>query len=307
MKKIIALIAVLVTAALAVFCFAACDGGSKDTTTTEATATTEKTTEETTTEEMTTTEATTTAETTTEVTTFEEVASIPENAVIDRYDLDTVMQSIWDGPIVYNETVMFVGQDDIAPLMYKIDKVLEVRSPDLTKVYVEGVDYRVTEDGKLALVEGTSIPVMAVEDYYLDAPIPDKSFATNPKYVPDHPYIAFGEQDTFIKWQIAVTYSHREAWGGYVPEGQKELFPKTTAKLEAGEPCTIVWYGDSLTVGGNASGMVNFGQRLPVWARLTTDALAKHYNNSNINYVNTAVGGTDTSWGIKNVQERVID
>ena len=62
-----------------------------------------------------------------------------------KYNLDAYMTPVWKGGVVYNESVMFfpnakTGKLDPAPLLYKPDKILSVRSSDLKTEYKEGVD-----------------------------------------------------------------------------------------------------------------------------------------------------------------------
>ena len=75
-----------------------------------------------------------------------------------KYNLDAYMTPVWKGGVVYNESVMFfpnakTGKLDPAPLLYKPDKILSVRSSDLKTEYKEGVDY-VVENGCIKLTDG---------------------------------------------------------------------------------------------------------------------------------------------------------
>ena len=76
---------------------------------------------------------------------YDDLASV---GIYDKYDLDSYMSPIWSGNVVHNETVMFVGIDDKASLLYDADRIFSVRSYDLSVEYVEGVDYDYV-DGKL--------------------------------------------------------------------------------------------------------------------------------------------------------------
>ena len=63
----------------------------------------------------------------------------------DEYNLDVYMKPIWDGDVIYNETVMFVDKDSLAPLLYPAVEIISVRSYDLKTEYVRGVDYEYVE------------------------------------------------------------------------------------------------------------------------------------------------------------------
>ena len=129
--------------------------------------TTTETTAPVTTEPVTTTAITTAPVTTAAVTTVPVTTAPVTEALLayDRYDLNSYMTPIWEGNTVYNESVMFVGKDDKAPLLYTPSEIISVRSADLLTEYREGIDYAL-EDGKLVLCEGSSIPVMAESEYY---------------------------------------------------------------------------------------------------------------------------------------------
>ena len=70
----------------------------------------------------------------------------------DSYTLDAYLAPIWKGKIVYNETLLFVGKEDRAPLLYAPSEILSVRSYDLATEYRAGIDYTV-EDGCIVLTE----------------------------------------------------------------------------------------------------------------------------------------------------------
>ena len=138
-------------------CFVGCDQGQTE----------EPTDTEAETEAPTTDPAQTTEEPTTDVPTTEEVTTEPEPPeellAYDTFNLDAYMKPIWKGKYVYNETVMFVGMEDQAALLYTPDEILSVTSYDLNTTYEKGKDYDVV-DGKLVLLEGTSIPVISFDE-----------------------------------------------------------------------------------------------------------------------------------------------
>ncbi len=229
--------------------------------------------------------------------------TVPEKEpVLDRYDLLTSMEYLWEGSVVYNESVMFVGKEDKAPLLYTPDKILSVRSSDLATEYKEGVDYKL-EDGRLVLTENTSIPFMTVEEYYPTNPIPGGSFPTR---IPEHANLRFGEGDTFHRYHVYVTYSHKDSWEGTRPADESAKFPKTLAKLKNGEETKIVFYGDSITEGYNASGFIKAAPYADPWAKMVADYLGVIYQNDKVRYINSGLASTDSNWGLANLQERVI-
>lgn len=113
--------------------------------------------------------------------------------VYEGFDLETWLRPIWKGSVIHNETVMFLGEDDKAPLLYTPDRIISVRSYELDTEYVEGVDFKL-EDGKLMLVEGTRIPVCPITTYY-----PEEgrfNMLRDGKIVP----ALYGEGSTMTQW-----------------------------------------------------------------------------------------------------------
>lgn len=77
-----------------------------------------------------------------------------------------VLFPVWQGSVVYEETGMFLGKDDLLPLLFMPEEILSVTSYDGQTVYQEGRDFILTDDGRLALTEQTSIPYITKEAYY---------------------------------------------------------------------------------------------------------------------------------------------
>lgn len=218
----------------------------------------------------------------------------------DRYTLEAYMTPVWEGGIVYNETVMFVAKADgsvePAPLLYEPLEILSLRSFDLLTEYEPGIDYTL-EDGKIALTPDSRIYRWQYSDYYPAQAIPGATFERS-----GGGFIAFGEGDTFFKTQIAVTYRHKGQWNGAKPVFAGEL-QNTLEKLRAGEKLTVVYYGDSITTGANSSNTQ--APFAPIWTQLVTAKLAEAYHHGDIEQVNTAVGGTNAKWGCKNAKQLV--
>ena len=265
-----------------------------------------------------------------EANTGDDFASV---GIYEKYDLDSYMTPIWAGGVVHNETVMFVGIDDNASLLYDADQIISVRSYDLMTEYVKGVDYDYIE-GKLVLLEGTRIPYVPLETYYsvLD---------------PEYPYLStmyqgqvtqtmFGDGNTMTKWQVAVTYKHSDTWEGKKIESYDDRFANFIGKLENGEDVTVFFYGDSITTGATSS--QSRAPYAPSYPRMFVQYVAKQYGytvkyvdsysddkltngkpsggqkhedsvygtNGTITYINTAVGGWNTQNGLDNLQAYVI-
>jgi lysophospholipase L1-like esterase len=80
---------------------------------------------------------------------------------------------------------------------------------------------------------------------------------------------------------------------------RREQVKKTLAKLQAGQPVTIVTWGDSVTVGGDASPGNGF-------AELFVTRLRERYPKSPITHVNAGIGATNTSHRLQNLEKDVL-
>ena len=249
--------------------------------------------------------------------------------VYNMYDLETYMTPIWDGRVVHNETVMFLGMDDEVSLLFDADEILSVRSYDLKTEYQQGIDYDYV-DGKLVLLDGTSIPCIDKSEYYTSN---DQYFAlvTKGNSEPDATgaYTYWGEGDTMTKWQVAVTYKHSQFWDGYSVECFADKHQDLVKKLQNGEDVTFVFYGDSITYGANASFMVGVEPNMPTWPLMFAQYIAKQYGytvryvkdefstapvptedtvygtNGTITYYNPSVGGWSVEQGYQNIENYV--
>ncbi len=276
--KTIKILCLMLVALMLGVCFTGCDGNGEETTTDEQPAAPEQT---------------DAPEQTTDATTEEETTAPEAPEELQAYDafyLNTYMKPIWKGKYMYNETVMFVGMDDKASLLYTPDEILSVTSYDLQTVYEQGKDYDVV-DGQIVLLEGTRIPVITIEEYYHNQPsgnaaIPDLMTKYNGKNC----YTYWGEGTTMTQWQIAVTYTHSQTWEGFVPE-TSDQFTQLIGKLEVGEDVTMIFYGDSITWGASASGLANTQPYMPTYTQLFTQYLAQKYGYT-VKYVNPGLAGT---------------
>ncbi len=241
---------------------------------------------------------------------------------VSMSELDPLMQPIFLGSSVKNETVMFIDSTDVKTLLYPIDTVISVTSFDCKKTYEEGKDY-VVENGQLKLVEGSSIPVITPAKYYNVA---GSLLQTNYNGKPTLTH--WGEARAMIDWQININYTHTSTWEGKTQPCELSTYETFLKKLEAGEDVTVFFYGDSITYGANATWLSNYEPQQYPYTILFTEALADlfdytvHYeqgtarvpsqdyvagDRGTITYVNTAVGGWTSQDGVNNLRSSVTD
>lgn len=228
------------------------------------------------------------------------VLSIIETKPLNVYDIETWLTPYWEGGIVYHESIMFVG-DDGAPLLYTPEHVLSVRSFDLKTEYVEGVDYEV-KDGKIYRLANSAMPHFTWDEFYPKSK--ETSVSGNAFAGAQEPFVMFAEGTYFHTHQVFVTYKHNGNSDIYVPQVSTKL-NKFIDKLERGEEVNLVFFGDSITAGANASGRGGVLPGTPMWTEMVSNALKAKYPKAKINYTNTAVGGKETNWGIAELDGRV--
>jgi lysophospholipase L1-like esterase len=237
----------------------------------------------------------------------------PENEIMryDVYDFDAYLKPLWYTREIYNETVMFVGENDEAKLLYNPSEIISVRNYGLDVEYKNGIDY-IIENGKIKMTENSAIPYFEIEEYYLISPSSIEIGVDKTKLnitLEGNRYLKYGEADTFTSKQIAVTYRHNEEWKGSIPYGQSDKLTNFINKIKSDNETNILFYGDSITTGCNASGTSYGGNVMPnadSWPVMIKKYLENKYD-ADILYNNTAVGGWNTSQGQDNFESRVLN
>lgn len=222
---------------------------------------------------------------------------------------------IWEGDYIQHEPVCFAvdGKGTLVggKLLRGSGEILDVSSWDGTIHYRQGEDYCVTPEG-LELLDGSRIPVLPRSVYC-------KPFTGQPETawvrLPGGNEYMEVVSDVY-RYQVLVSYRCMQDWQGFRPAPQVDRLPGTMERLKQGRGLNLVFYGDSITAGWEASGadehaidMVDLGAyhvRIqhppyqPVWAELVTQSLREHFPDCPIRKVNRAAGGSTTLWGLEN-------
>lgn len=226
--------------------------------------------------------------------------TFPAAAKPETENLAELMSPVWEGDAAYAESVWPIANQDgsIAdiPLLYTADEILSVTNAAGNIVYENGKDYTLA-GGKLRITQGSAIPITSYNTLHPTS----GSFGSS-----DGGYMYWpGENAQIHNSQIYVTYRHSDTWSADLPENKSALLPKTTAKLNAGDDLSIVYYGDSITEGYNVSSFIGAEPYLPTWGRLVTESLRKSYPDAQISETNSGLSGKDTNWGLNNISARV--
>ena len=277
MKKLFAIL----LAAFMLFDLVACSGTENNN---ASGSTSKETTPEITTPEVTTPE-TTTPEVTTPETTTPEVTTPPEPE-FDEFRFGNELIPIWVGDTVYEETVMFVGTDDIVPLLYPATEIVSITDYTGNTTFVEGSDY-ILENGMLKMPEGSNLIYCPESTYWSKHSHDVYTLDKNGNYT-------ITMACALYPYQVKVTYKHNSTSTISVPD-QSESFKDVIGKLERGEDVTIIFFGDSITEGWDCSLKLNVAPYMPQWSALVVQYLANKYEYS-INYVDQDTSIVTGAW-----------
>ncbi|MBQ4131701.1 MAG: hypothetical protein IJD71_05125 [Clostridia bacterium] len=250
-----------------------------------------------------------------------------------EYNQEVAVTPVWEGNVVYHETVFFSTGRETAKLLYPINKVVAVRSYDLAKTYLEGVDYEIAEDGTLKILEGSQIPVYegslesTHEGEHNSGDCNEFPKVDENGNVIDGVDVKFVDDFDYPAYAVNVTYEHSDVWTGdegYNPEAVQSVVdkvPNLIKKLENGEDVEVVILGDSLSCGRSASGQnyddlydvygnmaksyLNFPPFTPAWPVMLEQTLKTLYPDANITFKNIAHGGKTAKWGSDEILTRL--
>lgn len=225
----------------------------------------------------------------------------------NAYSWEEYMVPYWSTDLITNEAVYPLcnadGTINDATLMFSADRIVSVRDSYLRTEYKEGVDYELV-NGKLRILKTGSIPTVKYTDHYFTSQRSNsyKIRNTNPAR-----YVRFQEGPGIPSVQIAVTYTHSDAWSGFMPSHQGASLPNTLSKLENGNSLKIVFFGDSITNGGNSSGEIDMAPYAERWTVMFERELKRLYPGAAISCENTSVsGGSWSPEAVDNVQGSIV-
>ena len=212
-------------------------------------------------------------------------------------DLKQILKPVWKGGEVIAESAMYLEGNEEVKLMFPPKEIRAVR--DFTGALLRaGADYEQTEEGIRFLPAGNAPRLSREKMFPKDAESDFFALKEGGK-------IFFTEGGFFHRHQVFVDYAH-EPSAAYEPETVKGELSATKKLLEEGK-LNLLFYGDSITCGANASAEIYAIPFQNAYPKLVLEGLAARYPYAQISYANTAEGGQTSEWGLKNVQERLID
>jgi lysophospholipase L1-like esterase len=218
--------------------------------------------------------------------------------------LDRLLHPFWLSNRIEQESVLFVQDSDDPPdalLLFTPSQIMEVRSATLETRYFEGQDW-ICQGTRLVLLPGSGLfHFHRSELRPLAAPAGAGIFPGRDRQAG----VLFAEGGYFHQRQAVVTYTHSgPAWDGPCPRFQGSLLPRSLNHLQQEHRLKLVLFGDSISVGANASSLSGVPPFLPTWGELVKLKLEDRYK-ARIEYDNPSEGGRDSIWGLAEIEQRV--
>ncbi|MEQ7799672.1 SGNH/GDSL hydrolase family protein [Pedobacter sp. ASV1-7] len=222
----------------------------------------------------------------------------------DHISLKAYLKPFWAADTIHDEIVQVIKNGSVSSgaLLFKAEKILSVRSADLSKTFNENQDW-VYKNGKIILTNESAIPYLKQEDLVFKTLKPDWSMEGKTK----GDFVLFNEGTYFRSMQISITYIPEQSkkWTEPIPKYEGKLLKHTQAKLKNKEKLKVVFYGNSIETGANSSGFQNQAPYMPSWPELIIYNLRKSYGDQ-ISFSNQSVGGKLAQWGLENVATAII-
>ena len=208
-----------------------------------------------------------------------------------------LLDPVWEGEVVQHESTVLFQETEGGPLIgrlaFPVLEIVSIRNSNRELTYDAAKQVKLNVNGTFELPEDSKAPFIKTADLF-----PPTGTPMSYKHRVGHPEqsLLYGPGRWFHDHQIEVTY-HRKAspWKGTRPHFAAEQLPRTITRLKAGEPLTIGVSGDSISAGGDASGLNKVAPLQPAFPELVTQQLRQSYQ-SEVTLKNRAVGG----WSIAN-------
>lgn len=214
------------------------------------------------------------------------------------------MRPFWVGETVEGESVLFIKDERTgearASVLFPIREVLAVRNSVGDVAYEQGKDFVWKPDSReLVLPAGSRIPSRTPQELRR----PAKSQKYELTHRDGNGEIFFGGRLEYAEMQTCITYRHApDQWKTDVPVFDPQRLPRSVEKLAKREKLTIVTLGDSISAGANASGVYDAAPHQPAYPELVRRHLAERFQ-AEVVMDNLAVGGTDTGWGLTQIDK----
>ena len=217
-----------------------------------------------------------------------------------------LLRPFWQGEVIEGESVLFIKDDKTgearASMLFPIREVLAVRNSVGDVSYENGKDFVWKADSReIVLPKGSRIVSRTPSEMRR----PAKTQQYELTHRDGNGEIFFGGRLEYAEMQTCVSYRHApDLWKSPVPKFDPKMLPRSVARLVNRQPLSIVTLGDSISAGANASALYDAAPYQPAYPELVRRQLAEQFRNS-VEMKNLAVGGTDTGWGLTQIDKVV--
>ena len=218
-----------------------------------------------------------------------------------------LLKPFWLGDTVHGESLLFIqdekSADAKASVLFPIEQVLAVRNSAGNVTYEEGRDY-VWRKGSREIILPAGSRIVFKSPQELRRPAGTQKYALTHRDGNGEIFFAAGLE--YAELQTCITYRCLPGeWKTPLPKFDPQALPRTIARLKKKEPLSIVVLGDSISTGLNASAVGQGAPFQPGYPELVRRHLAETFQ-SQVTLTNLSVGGTDTKWGITQL-DKVVD
>ena len=212
------------------------------------------------------------------------------------FDYARAMAPFWLSTTQYDESLLMVSAGAGLPearLLFRPEQIVSLTDSALRTEYVYGIDWLYDPVANaIRLPAGSRAPFLTEDELYPPVPGPDTLYRTGGGHILGKMSGGF-----FHEKQLAVTYRiASNDWGGPVPVFEPGLLPRTIGRLTAGSPLKIAFFGDSITLGADASGYLNVPPFMPGWEKLVERKLIGSYSSA-VSTVNLSLYGKNSIVG----------
>jgi acyl-CoA thioesterase I len=217
-----------------------------------------------------------------------------------------LLRPFWTGDVVEGESVLFIrdkqSPESRAAVLFPVLDVLAVRNSVGDVTYESGRDY-VWNPGSREIVLPAGSRIVSRSPDELRRPVGSQKYALTHR--DGNGEIFFGGRQEYAEMQTCITYRHEPAaWKSSIPKFDPNVLPHAVARLTNRESLSIVTLGDSISAGANASALYDAAPYQPAYPELVRRELAER-SGGKVQMTNLAVGGTDTGWGLKQIDKVV--
>lgn len=215
-----------------------------------------------------------------------------------------LLRPFWEGDRIEGESVLFIKDDKTgiahASVLFPIRKVVAIRNSAGDVTYENGKDYVWKPESRAVTLPADSrIPSRTPQQLRR----PAKSQQYELTHRDGNGEIFFGGKLEYAQMQTCITYTHEPGlWKSAIPKFNVNALPRSVAKLVKKQALSIVTLGDSISAGANASALFNAAPFQPAYPELLRKHLEARFQGK-VEMKNLAVGGTDTNWGLTQIDK----